>query len=68
MNKARWTKPNIPLQVLALKLVEECGEVANELTDAYITGNGVQLDSLLEELEHVEFIARTMRNKIGLDR
>lgn len=77
MNRERWTHPDLPIEVLALKLTEECGEVSKEITDVWvIEGNSAfipdmpkkQLEkrraSLLEELEHVIFIAKTIRERV----
>ena len=70
MKKQRWLNPNIPLPILALKLTEEVGEVAKEITDEYMTVGGEsdwnatrRMDTIIE-LEHVEFLAKTLRKRI----
>lgn len=72
MDKSRWTNPKLPLEILALKLVEEVGEVAKEITDEYMIVGG-EVDREMSrmfrkhaatELEHVEFLAKTLRKRI----
>jgi NTP pyrophosphatase (non-canonical NTP hydrolase) len=73
MNKNKWTAPYLPIEILALKLAEEAGEVAREITDSYF-GKGDRETlrrNLVDELEQVEFIARTMRKRLengGVDK
>lgn len=74
MNRKKWQAKGIPRQTLALKLVEEAAEVGNVLTDTMIVEDGeyagerkltsAEKAAILEELSHVEFIARCLRNKI----
>lgn len=72
MNKQKWSSNEIPLPVLALKLVEEVGEVANEITDAYfITENpmgqwelDMHFNAALDEIKHVQFLAEQLRRRI----
>jgi len=71
MNKAKWTATDLPLEFLALKLTEEVGEVAKEITDAlvieegeYIGHNDPNTERILTELEHVEFLVKTLRSRI----
>jgi len=72
MNKAKWIKPDVPLEMLALKLVEEVGEVAKEITNEGMLFGGNPTSEMsqmfrnhaVRELEHVEFIAKTLRRRI----
>lgn len=64
MNKKKWTNPEIPLSVLALKLCEEAAEVGTAITDG-MTGSGqIDLGNLLEELDHVDFICSALRSRV----
>lgn len=72
MNKQKWANREIPLPVLALKLVEEVGEVAAEITDAYfITENpdgewalDMHFNAALSEINHVLFLAEQVKRRI----
>lgn len=68
MNKRKWQDPMVPLSMLALKLCEEAAEVGTEITDGYfhdpIFGQADRR-KLLEELEHVEFIAAVIRARVN---
>lgn len=72
MNKKKWRDPSVPLPILALKLAEEAGEVANAITDDFMTLDLTpQLQherwrALDEELDHAIFIAETMKSRIRL--
>ena len=76
MNKAKWINPEIPISILALKLVEEIGEVSNEITDAHMnpcddgaylgipqTGGPIH-PRILEELDDVEFLTDVLRARL----
>lgn len=75
MNRDKWKNPEIPLGVLVAKLGEENGEVANAYADAYEVWNDDYKDGvpddlaieivahMIEELKHVEFIARELRKR-----
>lgn len=72
MNRDKWKNPEIPLGVLIAKLSEETGEVANAYADAYElwakdeVPNDVAAETvshMIEELKHVEFIARELRKR-----
>lgn len=63
MNKKKWKNPNVPIEILALKLAEEVGEVSREITDA--PGGKLSKLRLAEELGHVIFIASTLRDRIS---
>lgn len=76
MKKSRWTDPNVPIPILALKLTEEVGEVANEivklewliLQDNVSAGDTAELRAdAIAELSHVEFIAKTLRERLRRD-
>lgn len=77
MKKRRWTDPDVPITILALKLAEEVGEVTRELCDDYFImsmGRPVPPNAFpvgpesakrtISELKHVEFIARTLRKRL----
>lgn len=69
MNKAKWQDPMVPMTILGLKLCEEAGEVATELSDAFMGGvpsalHTVRAGELIEELDHVIFIAETMKGRV----
>lgn len=63
MNKQRWRDPSIPLSILALKLCEEAAEVGTEITDSHM-GEHWNRDAILEELEHVVFMATVLRDRV----
>ena len=63
MNKTKWGNPTIPITILALKLTEETGEVATEITDAFMDDD-LHADKLLTELDHVIFIANVLRTRV----
>lgn len=65
MNKRKWTRKSVPVSMLALKLCEEAGEVAREITDAKIDGKPYD-ENVLTELDHVIFIASIMRERLQL--
>lgn len=70
MNRAKWRNPNVPLTSLALKLAEEVGEVATEVGDMhFVDPEDVDMIALhrnaaLAELEHVQFIAKTLKKRL----
>lgn len=64
MNKYKWSKPNIPLSILALKLAEEAAEVGTELTDEFIGLRPFSRKRILTELDHVEFLVGIMRSRL----
>lgn len=59
MNKAKWYRPQVTMTHLATKLAEECGEVASEISDMADMNfaDERKLERLVEEAEHVIFIA-----------
>jgi NTP pyrophosphatase (non-canonical NTP hydrolase) len=56
---------NAPAEILALKLCEEAGEVAKEITEAYQEGRQVHSEKTQSELTHVIRIASQL--KINLE-
>lgn len=68
MNKKRWRHPSVPLTVLALKLSEEAAEVGTEITDAIMNTDEVNIKRINEELDHVEFIASVLRERVRTPR
>lgn len=72
MDKKKWQNPRIPLSTLALKLAEEVGEVSTIITDAQFAGHGIydgpltkpEREHLIEELDHVRFIASQMKKRL----
>lgn len=74
MNRDKWTAKGVPLQTLALKLSEEAAEVGTVLSDTMIVEDGEyegerkltnrERRAILEELEHVIFIATTMQHRV----
>lgn len=69
MNKKKWRDPKIPIEMLGLKLAEEAGEVAREITDGYFDAvsymDREHRASLLEELNHVLFIAEELHRRVN---
>lgn len=68
MDKKRWANKKVPLHTLCLKLGEEAMEVGLEVTDAQVKGAKPNYTHMLEELEHVEFIAQCIRKQIKRER
>lgn len=69
MNLKRWKNPEVPISMLALKLCEEAGEVANEITDGWQTGTGkVSRKRAVEEVDHVIAIAEILKARLLADR
>lgn len=65
MNRKKWSSHEISIPILALKLVEEVGEVAKEICYAE-THEKVELHpNIIEELKQVEFLARTLRLRVS---
>jgi NTP pyrophosphatase (non-canonical NTP hydrolase) len=68
MNRDKWTDPNVPLEILALKLSEEVGEVSREITDENWPHEGDWDDDrrerLLEELNQVVFLANVIKERV----
>jgi len=74
MNRGKWSNPEIPLEFLALKLVEEVGEVSKEITDKlvfesdipheYVGYDDPNRKRILEELSHVQFLVTVMRKRV----
>jgi hypothetical protein len=71
MNKKKWRdRPHTTLEFLA-KLGEEFGEVSRVVTDEF-DGDGAPdvlpsenfIDGMIEELEHVSFIADCWRHRL----
>jgi NTP pyrophosphatase (non-canonical NTP hydrolase) len=62
MNLNKWERPEVPLEILALKLCEEAGEVAKELADGWKRG-GVDRGKLIEELNHVVALAKVLQER-----
>jgi len=63
MNLKKWSRPGVPLEVLAAKLSEETGEVSKEITDGWYTGN-LNRKALREELDHVIAIAEILKERV----
>lgn len=67
MNRRKWLDPEVPLELVALKLAEETGEVANIITDNLMAHKGPMLASellhLVEECEHVIFLAHLIQSR-----
>lgn len=64
MNLKKWAKPGVPLEVLALKLCEEVGEVSGEITDGW-KRDGIDRKAALEELDHVIGLAEIMKDRLS---
>lgn len=78
VNIVKWTDPTLPIEFLTLKLVEEVGEVAREITDAivwetddvsegfyeYVGHNMPRKKETIKELKQIESLAKTLRNRI----
>lgn len=66
MNKKRWSHAGVPMAVLALKLSEEAAEVGTEITDALMDGIEWDAEKVVEECDHVIFIAQRIRSRAEL--
>jgi hypothetical protein len=67
MNKRKWSDPGIPIEVLGLKLCEEAAEVGTEISDAALkVSKTVNVKKILDELDHVEFIAKQLRKRFAV--
>jgi NTP pyrophosphatase (non-canonical NTP hydrolase) len=62
MNLKVWERKGVPLEVLALKLCEEAGEVSKEITDGWRNGE-VDRRKLKAELDHVIDIAKILKDR-----
>lgn len=78
MNKRRWRNPEMPIEVIALKLAEEVGEVAKEITDLWVEEDDAagslafrrkmtltDKDRIATELDHVAFLFTVLRSRIA---
>lgn len=67
MNLRKWSDPEVPLEIVALKLAEETGEVANIITDNLMAHQGPmrerEVGHLIDECEHVIFLASVIKNR-----
>lgn len=63
MKLSRWNNPKVSLETLALKLCEEVGEVAKEITEGLISAKGINERKLIEELDHVIDIAKILKGR-----
>lgn len=67
MNRRRWADPEVPTEILGLKLAEETGEVTNVISDNLMAHKGpmtdAELEYLIEECEHVIFIATLIQSR-----
>lgn len=78
MNYGKWMSKNIPMQTCALKLSEEVAEVGTVLTDAMMVDDSgyegerkltkKEKEHLDEELDHVIFIAKMMKQRLRKER
>lgn len=82
MKSQRWRNPEITMETLALKLCEEAAEVGTAFSDLAIDlledeGEEERLDEneillyhyhqATRELQHVEFIARTLHDRLAAE-
>jgi NTP pyrophosphatase (non-canonical NTP hydrolase) len=65
MNLKKWRRPGVPVEVLALKLCEEAGEVANEITDGWKNGE-INREAACEELRHTIAIAEILLDRFSV--
>lgn len=65
MNKRKWSKPEVPLTHLAMKLGEETGETISEILDTADIhfADGEKLKAIETEARHVLFIASIIANR-----
>lgn len=63
MSHKKWRRKKVPLEMIALKLAEEVGEVTKELTDAHFSGK-LDRKNLKEELDQVIRLANTLKERI----
>lgn len=70
MNRAKWNSPTITMTHLATKLAEETGEVASEISDMAEMNfaDERKLERLMEEADHVIFIARIILRRAAEER
>jgi hypothetical protein len=64
MNRKKWSSPEIPLAVVALKLCEEAAEVGTVISDGMTSPGRIDVEHLLEELDHVDFISGVLRARV----
>jgi NTP pyrophosphatase (non-canonical NTP hydrolase) len=64
MNLRQWKSKKVPIEVLALKLCEESGEVAKELTEAWKRGNKPNISRTISELDHVIAFAEILKERV----
>lgn len=62
MNKEKWTRPTVTFAHLGVKLAEETGEVASEISDACELNfaDEAHLQRIIKEAQHVLFIANVI--------
>lgn len=70
MNKAKWLNPDVPIELLVLKLSEEAAEVGTEISDMWMNGETMsppftRAAELEIELDHVEFFCAVIRGRIN---
>lgn len=63
MNLTAWAKQGVPIEILALKLCEEAGEVSTEVTDGWKRGEIDRL-KMLDELDQVIAIAGILKERL----
>lgn len=58
-----WAKKGVPIEILALKLCEEAGEVSKEITDGWKNGE-INRRKMIAELDHVIEIATILKGRV----
>jgi len=64
MNLTKWKDPRVPIEVLALKLCEEAGEVAKEMTEAWERHGKPHRNHTIDELDHVIALAEILKERV----
>jgi NTP pyrophosphatase (non-canonical NTP hydrolase) len=65
MDKRKWEYRSHPISVWISKLMEEVGEVAKEFSEPDVPDTSRRkMKNAVEELKHVEFIARNFRRDL----
>lgn len=67
MKFSRWGTSEVPIELVALKLCEEAGEVGKVISHNVVAGGGTmrrrELEHLIVECEHVIFLAEAIRRR-----
>ncbi len=73
MKTERWEKPGVPLEIIALKLAEEAGEVFKEIIEAWKKAGPSRLaevidhEALSEECDHVITMATILKARLTVN-